>query len=131
MTVLPGSLDYLYYNGVLDHIPNEAYEMPQYMSSAANSRGYRDYTQSNDSYIKSNKLSSFAPSEYTNPYRTAKNDIFVNESDRKSSAYNSSTGDKPLKKEKVLTTSAIMKGLAGVVVIAGTVFLLVKGRKKP
>ena len=27
MTVFPGSLDYLYYNGVLDHIPYEAYEM--------------------------------------------------------------------------------------------------------
>ena len=27
MTVTPGSLDYLYYNGVLDHIPYEAYEM--------------------------------------------------------------------------------------------------------
>ncbi len=28
MAVLPGSLDYLYYNGILDHIPYEAYEMP-------------------------------------------------------------------------------------------------------
>lgn len=27
MAVLPGSLDYLYYNGTLDHIPYEAYEM--------------------------------------------------------------------------------------------------------
>lgn len=27
MAVLPGSLDYLYYNGILDHIPYEAYEM--------------------------------------------------------------------------------------------------------
>ena len=27
MTVMPGSLDYLYYNGVLDYIPYEAYEM--------------------------------------------------------------------------------------------------------
>lgn len=26
MTVLPGSLDYLYYNGIIDHIPYEAYE---------------------------------------------------------------------------------------------------------
>lgn len=28
MTVLPGSLDYLYYQGILDHIPYEAYDMP-------------------------------------------------------------------------------------------------------
>lgn len=27
MTILPGSLDYLYYNGILEHIPYEAYEM--------------------------------------------------------------------------------------------------------
>ena len=27
MAILPGSLDYLYYNGILDHIPYEAYEM--------------------------------------------------------------------------------------------------------
>lgn len=26
MSVMPGSLDYLYYNGILDHIPYEAYE---------------------------------------------------------------------------------------------------------
>ena len=36
MTVLPGSLDYLYYNGILDHIPYEAYEgapLPQNFNS--------------------------------------------------------------------------------------------------
>lgn len=131
MTVLPGSLDYLYHNGVLDHIPYEAYEMPQYMSSASSSRGDRDYIQSRDSYTKSAKLSSVEHSEYTNPYRADKHDIFVNESDRKSSVYNSSTGENPVKKEKVLTTPAILKGLAGVVVMVGTIFLLVKGRKKP
>lgn len=27
MAILPGSLDYLYYNGIIDHIPYEAYEM--------------------------------------------------------------------------------------------------------
>ena len=26
MTILPGSLDYLYYNGILNHIPYEAYQ---------------------------------------------------------------------------------------------------------
>ena len=34
MTVMPGSLDYLYYNGVLDHIPYEAYEMTPMTQSA-------------------------------------------------------------------------------------------------
>lgn len=27
MAILPGSLDYLYYNGIIDHIPYEAYQM--------------------------------------------------------------------------------------------------------
>lgn len=27
MAIQPGSLDYLYYNGIIDHIPYEAYEM--------------------------------------------------------------------------------------------------------
>ena len=27
MSVLPGSLDYLYHNGIINHIPYEAYEM--------------------------------------------------------------------------------------------------------
>ena len=30
MAVLPGSLDYLYYNGILDHIPYEVYDIPAY-----------------------------------------------------------------------------------------------------
>ena len=30
MTVLPGSLDYLYYNGILDYIPYEAYSLPAF-----------------------------------------------------------------------------------------------------
>lgn len=29
MAVLPGSLDYLYHNGIIDHIPYEAYEQPK------------------------------------------------------------------------------------------------------
>lgn len=38
MTVTPGSLDYLYYNGILDHIPYEAYEMPP-MGNMGTGRG--------------------------------------------------------------------------------------------
>ena len=35
MTILPGSLDYLYYNEVLDHIPYEVYEMGPVGTSSA------------------------------------------------------------------------------------------------
>ena len=38
MTILPGSLDYLYYNGILDHIPYEAYEYPSVGQSGNNVR---------------------------------------------------------------------------------------------
>ena len=37
MTVLPGSLDYLYYNGILDRIPYEAYEMGPVVNSGMQS----------------------------------------------------------------------------------------------
>ena len=30
MAVLPGSLDHLYYSGIIDHIPYEAYEQPKF-----------------------------------------------------------------------------------------------------
>ena len=58
MAVLPGSLDYLYYNGILDHIPYEAYEMTpvmngnQYMNMAMSGAGYRNYGQ-NDAFVRS------------------------------------------------------------------------------
>ena len=40
MAVLPGSLDYLYYNGILDRIPYEAYEMgPMTQSGLAQASG--------------------------------------------------------------------------------------------
>ena len=49
MTVLPGSLDYLYYNGILNHIPYEAYDVgypvptmngSQYLDLAKKGYGY-------------------------------------------------------------------------------------------
>ena len=49
MTVLPGSLDYLYYNGIIDHIPYEAYQMPaavmsgtQYLNAARQGQLYEN-----------------------------------------------------------------------------------------
>ncbi len=35
MAVLPGSLDHLYYNGIIDHIPYEAYEQPKNVNKNA------------------------------------------------------------------------------------------------
>lgn len=52
MAVLSGSLDYLYYNGILDHIPYEAYDIP----------AYSNYTP-----VAPYPYDSFEP---VNPYRT-------------------------------------------------------------
>ena len=53
MTVLPGSLDYLYYNGILDHIPYEAYEgapLPQNFNSPQLPSGEDRFVKSNSSF---------------------------------------------------------------------------------
>ena len=127
MTVLPGSLDYLYHNGVLDHIPYEAYEMSagnsgmnNYMDSAMSGKSYRDYKQSQDMF----------ESEYSNPYRVDKNAVTLNEEDKRSSIRNSLLDGKPVTKEKVVNTSSIKKGIAGAAIMAVTLFLLLKGKKK-
>jgi hypothetical protein len=63
MTALPGSLDYLYYNGVLDHIPYEAYEMPPVAANYGNTMNGTEYLN----YAKQGML-----------YNTgAQNDAFV------------------------------------------------------
>ena len=65
MTIIPGSLDHLYYNGIIDHIPYEAYEMAPVMHStnahrcnhplckANNMKGqiYGNYGNSYDSFV--------------------------------------------------------------------------------
>lgn len=68
MTIQPGSLDYLYYNGILDHIPYEAYEytpvtksgmtqyntnMPSGMSLKQAALGYTPTSISGEQYLNS------------------------------------------------------------------------------
>ena len=77
--ITPGSLDYLYYNGILDHIPYEAYDYgfigqgqnnlinpysglkqafmngTQYINAAKRGLGYNAYMQ-NDSFVRSNPM---------------------------------------------------------------------------
>ena len=66
MTVMPGSLDYLYHNGVLNCIPYEAYSMPVATPSmnvnpyANIKQNYQYYPQENigaDSFIPKNEKS--------------------------------------------------------------------------
>ena len=76
--IIPGSLDYLYYNGILDHIPYEAYEYgyigqgqnginpysglkqtfmngTQYINAAKRGLGYNANMQ-NDSFVRSKSM---------------------------------------------------------------------------
>ena len=135
MTVLPGSLDYLYYNGILDHIPYEAYEMPAvnqnsyaenpYMNSAMSGSLYKNHGQVKDMFN--------ASSDYTNPYRVDKNSYMSNPDDDSMSVRKEIMDGKDITKEKVMTKSNIIKGAAGVLIMLGTLFFLIKGKgkKKP
>lgn len=143
MTVMPGSLDYLYYNGVLDHIPYEAYEMTpgnynnplaqslnmsmpssmsnpymqqpmmngsQYLDAAMSGNAYKSYnmpdtfTRNNNNYMQENPEQSFRDSLIQTANKT---------------------------KNAVGNTPSFMKGILAGGIMAGTLFCLLKGKKKP
>lgn len=70
MAVLPGSLDHLYYNGILDHIPYEAYEMgPMTPSGAAQMSGMgTGYGINTMNGYGMNSVAGGAPNSQMNPY---------------------------------------------------------------
>ena len=59
LEVLPGSLDYLYYNGTLPTIPYEAYEMPAY--GQINGSQYLNYAQRGNLYNAYTQPDTFLP----------------------------------------------------------------------
>ena len=75
MAVLPGSLDYLYYNGILDHIPYEAYEMGPVTASGMGynqmnpmvSSGMSGYNQMNGSQYIDQAKQGLLYDTYTSP----------------------------------------------------------------
>lgn len=161
MTVLPGSLDYLYYNGILDHIPYEAYETgvgfnsgynqsqmgagqyingSQYMNSAMQGNMYSTYNSSSDSFVRKNNTD----------YKQGENYSFA----KKAFGYNDGVGkdaDYELKafgqegksfRESLVESAkstvsgfsnapTFVKGLIAGGVMVGTLFCLLKGKKKP
>ena len=60
LEVLPGSLDYLYYNGTLPTIPYEAYDMPVY--GQMNGSQYLNYAQRGNMYNAYIQPDTFIPS---------------------------------------------------------------------
>lgn len=54
MTVYPGSLDYLYHNGVLNCIPYEAYSVPVAVQPSMNTNPYANIKQNYQYYPQEN-----------------------------------------------------------------------------
>jgi len=119
--VMPGSLDYLYHYGILDHIPYEAYEMTpinnqayapmngsQYLNAAKQGLMYDTYT-GNDTFIKRNPIS---------------------EEDEITNFKNSITQTAERTTEKVAKTPELVKGVVAGLILLGTTFCLLCGRKK-
>ena len=126
MTVLPGSLDYLYYNGIIDHIPYEAYDVGMYpvrMNNMPPLAGYGCYAQ--NTYMAPNYAAVYG----------VQNDTFTksgksNKKEEKSFRESLTAGFEKTK-NTVMSTPSVVKGLIGAVVMLGTLFLLIKGKKKP
>ena len=141
MTVLPGSLDYLYYNGILDHIPYEAYAsgMPAVrMNSMPPMPGSGNYAQNSYMEYASNYFNG-GESAYSAPNYEAvygnQSDTFTrtgkgNKNEEKSYRESLISGFEKTK-NAVNSTPSVVKGLIGAAVMLGTLFLLIKGKKKP
>ena len=146
MTVLPGSLDYLYYNGILDHIPYEAYEMTpvatngmnatQYLNMAQNGNLYGNYT--NDMFVKVDNdqvknnysIKKHAFSDGNNYGRDADYEIMANGEEGKSFRQ-SITDAAEGTTTKISNSSSLVKGLLSIVTIGLTLLCIFKGKKKP
>ena len=141
MSVLPGSLDYLYYNGILDHIPYEAYDsgMPAVrMNNMPPLSGFGNYAQ--PSYMQyasdygNNGLSAAGAPNYTAVYGNQR-DTFTRtgtsgNNEEKSFRESLISGFEKTK-NTVNSTASVVKGLIGGAVMLGTLFLLIRGKKKP
>lgn len=130
MAVLPGSLDYLYYNGVLDSIPYEAYDMPmksgmtqptmngsEYLKAAQQGFGYQAQAGLHDSFVRQNPVAQ-NPDAYS-PYGSEAKSI-------REEITNATRSVNDTHKDK----SMLMKGLiAGGVIL--TTLACILCRKKP
>lgn len=131
MSVLPGSLDYLYYNGILDHIPYEAYEMSapamngtQYlnMAQSANMYGSTDSFERNRNEVE--QLSA------TKTYKNVNGKEVYSELASGDDFRQSITDAAQKTKVNITSISSVKKGLLSLGAIALTVFALCHGKKK-
>ena len=142
MTVLPGSLDYLYYNGIIDHIPYEAYDMQpvmngsQYLNMAQQGALYNTYN-SQDSFVRRKDSHQNEYSVLRQAYgigngigRDVDYEVMANGEEGKNLRL--SILDAAGKtKGKVSNSSNLTKGVLSAGVILLTLACLFKGKKRP
>lgn len=158
MTVLPGSLDYLYHNGILDHIPYEAYEMTPvanqqmnnlqsmisntsnpYLNTAQQGNLYSTYNNP-DTFVYRNN--SYAPGQDYSFSKTAfgigdgigaQSQDFATEAfgENGKSFRESILGSAESQTDKDSKSFGIGKGLLAVGVVLATIACLFSGKKKP
>ena len=151
--VMPGSLDYLYYNGVLDHIPYYAYEtipynnaqmtpacasgqamVDQYLKAAQQGQAYNTYNHP-DVFVKRNN-----DDTYQSGYSIKEHAYSLNNGQGRDVDYNAMANGENGKsfresiieaanstKETVMKTP-ILKGLLAGGIMLGTLMLLFKGK---
>lgn len=172
MSVMPGSLDYLYYNGILDHIPYEAYEttpvmpsgaginpmMNQTMNSAGMGVNTQSYQMNAEQYINAARQGN-AFNTYNSPdtfvsrnnsnirqgqnYNSVNNAFGINGQGRDADFEMNALGPEGKTFRENLTEAAqqtknsvsnapgFVKGLLAGGVMIGTLYCLLRGKKKP
>lgn len=151
--VMPGSLDYLYYNGVLDHIPYYAYEtsfnnqgtmapayasnqamVNQYLDSAKRGQAYNTYNHP-DVFVKRNNDSSYQEGysikehayNLNNGYgKDADYEVMANGEDGKS--FRESIIDAANQTKETVSQKPMLKGILAGGIILATFLSLFKGK---
>lgn len=124
MTVFPGSMDHLYYGGVIPCIPYEAYERPSYnVAPYQHGMGMAD------------PETAWTINEIHRIKNEGKCDTFnyATEMDNKSyreSILDAAKDDKSIRMDKP-NKSMLVKGLIGAGVLITTLALLIRGKKAP
>ena len=130
MTVLPGSLDYLYHNRIIDHIPYEAYEMSPLTSSRMpqiSGMGYgvnqtqmmQGFNTPQTQYINTPQMVSY---QNESLYNNQQNDMFIANSNSSSNTLSKIT-DK-------FKNSTTLKGIVAAGIMILTLCCMFKTGKK-
>ena len=147
MTVLPGSLDYLYYNGILNHIPYEAYETANagynqinaenYLNSASQGNLYNTYTASdvfvnrNNTDYKQGENYSFSKSAFGYKDGIGKDSDFeINAIGQEGKTFRETLLESAKSTASGFSNMpTYIKGLIAGGIMTGTLYCLLKGKK--